>query len=155
VGLNNVYLGQTQYQNLSSGQWSTVGIMVPQNIVTALATTAIDCSLRISSNMWAQVTGGRVLIDNMRFVTPTHCLTYQQQSNAPFSVGMPTTPNGTIGAPYGLCLASQLQTVANTPSLWNKYFVLEANLDLSTLAGQIGNNQTAFTGTFDGQGHVL
>ncbi len=80
------------------------------------------------------------------------CQTYTQQVQAPFQTNLPA-PNGTAANPYRICTPAQLQTVIDTPALWSKYFLLEADLDMSSVAGSIGNTTTAFTGTFDGRNH--
>ncbi len=57
--------------------------------------------------------------------------------------------------------ASELLTLMNNASAWNKDYVLATDIDLSAYTGSlkqapIGSAQaTAFTGTFDGQGHTI
>lgn len=63
------------------------------------------------------------------------------------------------GTPIGT--AEELLTLMNTSSMWGGDYYLTADIDLSTYSGSlspvpIGSAQsTAFTGTFDGQGHTV
>ena len=84
------------------------------------------------------------------------CNDVEQLSGAPFQVpGALPVPDGSSSNPYRICTAEQMQTLSDTPSLWGKSFVLEADINLSGVAGVIGNDVAPFTGTFDGHAHRL
>jgi hypothetical protein len=74
--------------------------------------------------------------------------------------------DGTLANPYQIGTAGQLESLADHSELWDKHFVLTADLDLT---GRVyttalispgtwtttGFSGTAFTGSFDGQGHAI
>jgi hypothetical protein len=72
---------------------------------------------------------------------------------------------GTAGNPYQISTVVHWQELINTPSDWNKQFVLTADIDfgginLTPVAPDVNNSTwqyegTAFTGYFDGHGHTL
>jgi hypothetical protein len=63
---------------------------------------------------------------------------------------------GTAASPYQIWTAEQMGTIGNNSADWGKYFILMADLDLQgfTLT-PIGNSTTRFTGSFNGNGHVI
>ncbi len=75
--------------------------------------------------------------------------------------------DGTAENPYQIQTAGQLESLTGHPELWNKCFVLSADLDMTgrtysaTLIapdvdnGQSGFQGTPFSGTFNGQGHSI
>ena len=71
---------------------------------------------------------------------------------APYSGG-----DGTSTTPYALSTAADLVTLVSTPADWGKWFVLTADVDLSStpVGAPIGNRALPFTGVFDGGGHSL
>ncbi len=81
------------------------------------------------------------------------CGQVPQQATAPFAIGLGA--DGTASKPYPLCTVAQMQSVANTTSLWNKQFKLMTDLQLSTLTGAIGTSTNPFSGVFDGNGRQL
>ena len=64
--------------------------------------------------------------------------------------------SGTEGDPYQISTAQDWTDLTNTSADWNKYFILTADIDLggATLT-PVGYNNTKFTGSVDGDGHVL
>ena len=64
---------------------------------------------------------------------------------------------GTQGSPYVISVPGQLQNLRNTSALWDKYFLVTADIDMGgcTWTSTIGSGFTAFLGQFDGGGHVI
>ena len=66
--------------------------------------------------------------------------------------GLPETP-------YQIRTPEQMNTIGSNLGDWGKHFKLMADLDMSAYTGTlyniIGNFTTRFTGTFDGNGHVI
>jgi hypothetical protein len=67
---------------------------------------------------------------------------------------------GTISNPYHITTCDQLNKIGLFPSAWNKIYSLEADIDMSVLTGvefnKIGiSAEKAFSGTFDGNHHVI
>jgi hypothetical protein len=74
---------------------------------------------------------------------------------------------GTPGNPYQIQTAGQLESLTGRPNLWDKCFVLTADLDMTGRTypealiapdadyWQSGFQGTPFSGTFDGQGHTI
>jgi hypothetical protein len=66
---------------------------------------------------------------------------------------------GTAGDPYQIRTPAQMNTIGATSTDWGAAFKLMADIDLSAFTGTqyntIGNTAKAFTGTFDGGGHVI
>lgn len=64
--------------------------------------------------------------------------------------------NGTITNPYQIWTSEQMIALETDINNWDNYFILMADLDLSGLEFiPIANWITPFTGTFDGNGHIL
>lgn len=67
--------------------------------------------------------------------------------------------SGTAEDPYQIWTADQLHEMSDDSAYWDKHFILSADIDLSAYTGMsfniIGNETTAFTGVFDGNGHVI
>jgi hypothetical protein len=67
--------------------------------------------------------------------------------------------NGTAEDPYQIWTAEQLNTIGVNSSDLGKCFKLMADIDMSAYTGTqykiIGNSTTRFTGTFDGNNHVI
>lgn len=68
--------------------------------------------------------------------------------------------DGTAVSPYQIASAEQLVVLGSDPNLWDKHFVLIRDLDMARIEPNtirpIGDSQVeAFTGVFDGQGHVI
>jgi hypothetical protein len=91
-----------------------------------------------------------------------------------FSLGMQTTfagdyadgnigpgqpgGNGTVAEPYKLADAADVKYLMdNTEGHWDKYFLLTANIDMSSESNHspIGNVTTKFTGHFNGNNYVI
>jgi len=66
---------------------------------------------------------------------------------------------GTPDDPYQIWTPQQMNTVGKNPNDWGQHFELMADIDMSIYTGTqyniIGNLTTNFTGTFDGNGHVI
>lgn len=67
--------------------------------------------------------------------------------------------NGTAEDPYQIWTPEQMNTIGLNPGDWGKHFKLMADIDMSAYAGTqyniIGNLTSPFTGTFDGNEHVI
>ena len=68
--------------------------------------------------------------------------------------------SGTEGDPYQIWTAEQLNTIGANPADWGMYFKLMDDIDMSAYTGtqynRIGTaTYKAFTGTFDGNDHVV
>jgi len=68
--------------------------------------------------------------------------------------------SGTAEDPYQIWTPKQMNAIGLTPADWGKCFVLMADLDMSVYIGtqynRIGTGAaTPFTGTFEGNGHVI
>lgn len=71
--------------------------------------------------------------------------------------------SGTINDPYQISSLSELQWLSQNPNQWDKYFIQTTDIDASTTSSwdngsgwsPIGNNTTPFTGSYDGQGHII
>ncbi len=60
--------------------------------------------------------------------------------------------SGTSEDPYQIWDPNQMNTIGLNPSDWGSHFKLMADIDMSNI---VGNYITTFTGTFDGNGHVI
>jgi beta-lactam-binding protein with PASTA domain len=81
-------------------------------------------------------------------------------ANAPLaievSLGSNNSGSGTEADPYRIGMAADWQTLMNTPANWNKHYILIADLDLQNIPlTPVGNSTTRFTGSFNGDGHVM
>lgn len=67
------------------------------------------------------------------------------------------TGTGTVADPYRIMTAAQWERLTRESLLWDKAFILLADLDLTGVAlGPIGiSSGNAFAGCFDGDGHVI
>ena len=67
--------------------------------------------------------------------------------------------SGTADYPYQIWTSEQMNTIGTNSAGWNKYFTLMADIDMSAYTGTqyniIGNTTKPFTGTFDGNGHII
>jgi hypothetical protein len=67
--------------------------------------------------------------------------------------------NGDEWEPYRISSAEQLNLVGLFPDTWDKRFILENDIDLSSIAGtefnKIGTGFVPFSGIFDGQGYTI
>ncbi|MEN6308313.1 MAG: GLUG motif-containing protein [Anaerohalosphaeraceae bacterium] len=67
--------------------------------------------------------------------------------------------SGTAEEPYQIWTAEQMNTIGANSADWDKHFKLMADIDMSAYTGAqyniIGNGDTKFTGTFDGNEHIL
>jgi pimeloyl-ACP methyl ester carboxylesterase len=67
--------------------------------------------------------------------------------------------NGSAGNPYKITNVANFQQLSATPTDWNKFFILTANINLTGLTftqAPIAPGQgTPFTGVFDGNGHTI
>lgn len=63
---------------------------------------------------------------------------------------------GTETNPYQISTVGDWQELANAPADWDAWFILTANIDLAGVSlATVGNNNTRFTGVFDGNRHVV
>jgi hypothetical protein len=67
--------------------------------------------------------------------------------------------SGTAADPYQIWTPQQMNTIGANPADWDKHFRLMGDIDMSIYTGTqyniIGNSTTPFTGSFDGNGHVI
>jgi len=67
--------------------------------------------------------------------------------------------SGTKEDPYQIWTPEQMNTIGLNPGDWGKHFKLMADIDMSAYTGTeyniIGNKTTYFSGTFDGNSHVI
>jgi len=67
--------------------------------------------------------------------------------------------SGEPNAPYLIATPADMNTLGASSGDWGKCFKLVADIDMSAFPGTqykiIGNLQTRFTGTFDGDGHII
>ena len=75
-------------------------------------------------------------------------------TNTPFAFG-----DGSVGEPYGLCSAEQLNAIGSNAAYIDKNFKLYKNLDLASYTSNsfnlIASSASPFTGVFDGNGKVI
>lgn len=83
-------------------------------------------------------------------ITATPC-TGALLSNTPFASGA-----GTVGDPYLICTANQLNQISNNASYVSKYFKLSSDINLSGVTiSMIGDSSNKFVGNFDGNNFTL
>jgi len=79
--------------------------------------------------------------------------------NLVLSLGTGLTGSGTVIDPYQIWTDVQLYSLGLYSDRWDKCSILMADIDMSAYTGQfakmIGNSSIPFTGTFDGNGHVI
>ncbi len=65
--------------------------------------------------------------------------------------------SGTAEVPFKIQSPQQLNAIAHTSILWDKHFVLDADLDLADVMFEpiAGGASPGFTGVFDGAGHTI
>lgn len=67
--------------------------------------------------------------------------------------------SGTAEDPYQIWTPEKMNAIGDNPGHWDQSFELMADLDMSMYTGTqyhiIGNGTTPFTGTFEGNGHVI
>ncbi len=74
---------------------------------------------------------------------------------------------GTEGDPYQIANYDQLNRLSHIPAIWDKHFILTNNINAGSSRNQniegvdtmgflpVGSSETAFTGTFNGQGYII
>ena len=75
----------------------------------------------------------------------------------------PSSGDGSAGNPYQIASLDNLYWLTQSDTAWSEYFVQTADIDASGSSGwnagagfsPIGNGGTGFTGSYDGQGHVI
>jgi hypothetical protein len=76
--------------------------------------------------------------------------------SSPLYAGVYGGGSGTGEAPYQISTAAHWQELMATSADWNKQFILTSNINLAGITvTPVGNNSTAFTGVFDGGGHII
>lgn len=91
-------------------------------------------------------------VASLTLVLCSICLS-SQSAIAKYSGG-----NGTSADPYRIRTADDWQTMTNTSSDWNKYFILISDIDLKNVSLKpVGDPfpNAAFFGTLDGNGHTI
>ncbi|MBN1125000.1 MAG: hypothetical protein JXA82_08330 [Sedimentisphaerales bacterium] len=67
--------------------------------------------------------------------------------------------SGTEEDPYQIWTAEQMNTIGLTPNDWWRHFMLMDDIDMSSYSNTqyniIGTSSKPFTGTFDGNGHII
>ena len=73
--------------------------------------------------------------------------------------GQPWTGGGTVDNPYQIWDVNDMQAIGADANYWEAHFKLMDNIDLAGLGGVrfnvIGNYVNPFSGSFDGDGHVV
>ncbi len=76
-----------------------------------------------------------------------------------FATGTYNDGDGSEGEPFQINTAAQMDEIGQHSEDWGSYFILTADLDLSAYTGTafniIGSSGTPFTGSFDGDGHIV
>ena len=75
----------------------------------------------------------------------------------------PSSGDGSAGNPYQIATLDNLYWLTQSDTSWSGYFVQTADIDASSSTGwnsgagftPIGNPQSSFTGTYDGQNHTI
>ena len=81
-------------------------------------------------------------------------------TNCPTAVAI-SQGAGTLASPYEISVPGHLQTLRDSAPLWNKYFLVTTDIDMSSSSNPciwtaaIGTDSSPFTGQFDGGGHVI
>ena len=64
--------------------------------------------------------------------------------------------SGTVGDPYLIATATDLQTLSADPNDWGDHFRMTGDLDLTGVSlTPIGNDTVRFMGTLDGSGYTI
>lgn len=92
--------------------------------------------------------------------TPLYCEVTGRKTNSPYANSNEAGIDGSDATKaYTICTAAQMNAIGANSSDWGSYFLLKADIDMSGYTGQdyniIGNSITQFTGTFDGNNHVI
>jgi hypothetical protein len=82
------------------------------------------------------------------------------QAGLPVNIAVSLGPNypglGTEANPYRIGTIADWWTLMTTSANWNKYYILIADLDLRfVILTPVGNSTTKFTGSFNGNGHLI
>lgn len=154
AGIWGNYLGQIPLWDKANGVWLKGSFNLSAAQQAALGTAA-QCTIRIAAGIQGHQEGSFLLLDNLRFEEPGYCVANTQASTAPFVSGVTPLPDGSTQRPYRICNEAQLKTLSTSPELWKSSFLLESDLGLGGLQASIGNSETPFQGSFDGQGHSL
>jgi hypothetical protein len=90
--------------------------------------------------------------------SPAAGTTFQQGRpvNITVSLGVNYPGSGTQADPYKIGTVTAWKNFMLSSSNWNKYYILIADLDLRyVILTPVGNYTTRFTGSFNGNGHVI
>jgi hypothetical protein len=163
-------ISQSQTAGTSVASWTTMNIVVskgPQisipdvvGMTQSVAQTAItSAGLKVGTVSKAysnSLATGYVIIQNP---TSSAIVVSGTSVNIMVSLGIAGNGNGTGSDPCLVYTAAQMNAIGANSAIWNKYFKLMADIDMSAYTGTqyniIGNGTTAFTGTFDGNGHII
>ncbi len=81
----------------------------------------------------------------------------------PFEIKTVPAGSGTSSDPYQITTLNDLNWLSQNNNVWDKYFVQTADIDASATStwdgnkgwSPVGNNSCPFTGSYDGQGHII
>ena len=77
--------------------------------------------------------------------------TFTAISRADYSGGL-----GTAAEPYEIDTVADWQALMDTPTDWDKHFILTADIDVNGVPlSPVGNDANNFTGVFDGNDHII
>ncbi len=119
-----------------------------------LLASGSEVPARISFEI-AEACGALGVDVNPGLVELSYCLTTSQINTPPFVIGVDPVPDGSSENPYRICSYEQFAYISTDPSIWDKHFVLEADIDLTGYTGVIGNVSPWFKGSISGNGHTL
>ncbi len=92
------------------------------------------------------------------YITNTNGTFYGNQISFTTSFVSLFSGSGTIGDPYVIADLTDLQNFSENSDYWDKYFIQTADIDASassTWNGGEGLSAIAFSGSYDGQGHII
>jgi len=91
------------------------------------------------------LSGKKVILTLLIFLLSFNCLLAQ------FSGG-----SGTSGSPWQISNTTDLSTLSTNSGYWGDYFIQTANINAPAGSfSPIGNSTTYFTGSYDGDGHII
>lgn len=116
------------------------------NIATLNVTGLIESTTYYFNVIAKDAAGNKTAYVTKSQATGSYCSQSTRSSNSPYAAG-----TGTGGSPFEICTATQLNAIGSTVADWSKSFILKGDINMTSVTyNQIGNDATAFTGTFDG-----
>jgi hypothetical protein len=120
--------------------------------------TLFSCNLKINKVFYlkpnfAGIQEGLIVFDTYRKVLVIISFVFCLSPSVFAYSGGTGEPNN----PYQIATVSDWNDLMHTPSDWNKYFIMTADIDLQGIAlTPVGNDYyNSFAGVFDGNGHII